>query len=79
MSNNIMKNPCPSKVDTRPGWHLSLHVTEAETAPSQDIMIKMVNTLDTYAFTSFLHATNSELQAPTWPWNLDPGFSVKNV
>lgn len=57
----------------------SLHVTGAETAPAQDIMTKVVDISDTQAFTSILHATNTELQTPTQLENLDPGFSFQNV
>lgn len=62
-----------------PGLEGMPHGTGAETAPAQDIMTKVVDTLDTQAFTSTLHATNSELQTPTQLENLDPGFSFQNV
>lgn len=40
----LKKSLAPSEADTRPGWHLSLHVTGAETAPAQDIMTKVGDT-----------------------------------
>lgn len=75
----LKKSLAPSEADTRPGWHLSLHRDRGRNCSSSGCNDQSGWYLDTKAFTSILHATNSELQTPTQLENLDPGYIFQNV